>query len=175
MRKILLVLMVQLVLFSAFAQKHTAPKNATAKAVASKPSKPTKEETMDWLATKMQERLKAPRQFVSYSKGIFVYKKPWGSTNVYCTSTIDLNKLTAMSPEYSIDISISGNGLLHTVCDGSSGVEYVNDISIGGNNYHDYSDPFDFKMDNNLLERVVKAYRSLMDYNSSKQTEGEAY
>jgi hypothetical protein len=34
---------------------------------------------------------------------------------------------------------------------------------------------FDFKTDNSLLERVKKALATLIDYNSSKKTEGESF
>lgn len=174
MRKILLVLAVPVIIVPVFAQKRAVTKSPAPKAEVVS-SKPTKAQTMDWLAEKMKERLKAPRQFVSYSKGIFVYKKMYGATGDYCTSTLDLNKVTGMSAQYSVNTYITGSEMMYTACEGGRGNNYTAEVSIGGSNYQDYSDPFDFRTDNGLMERVTTAFRSLVDYNSSKKKEGEAY
>ena len=38
-------------------------------------AKPSKEETMSWIAEKMKENLLSPRKFVSYNDGIFVFTR----------------------------------------------------------------------------------------------------
>lgn len=173
MRKILFVLLMPMTLSPAFAQtvkKAAAPKTETAKT-----EKPTKEATMDWLGSKMKERLKTPRQFVSYNKGIFVYKIMYSAASDYCTMSLDLNKVTGMSAEYSPNTYITGTDLLYTKCEGNRGNNYATTVSIGGTNYQEYTDPFDFRTDNSLAERVTKAFKSLIEYNSSKKADGEAY
>lgn len=158
MKKILFVVLFQSLLICGFGQEKT----------------PTKAETMDWIGGKMKEHLAAPRQFISYSNGLFVYKKEF-KAGVYCTSTVDLNKLTGMSDEYSSDFYVFGKILTHSVCPGD---EYGTDydyISISGPNYDDHSVPFDFNMDNMLLERMRKAFTTLMEYNAAKKGSDEAF
>ena len=130
---------------------------------------------MDWIAGKMKERLVAPREFVSYSNGEFVYKKVIG---VYsCNTTINLNKITGSTPDYATDYYVKGTGIVYTECE--KGYEarggLYNELSIGGPNYNDHSEPFDFKSDNSLLERVKKALVTLIDYNSTKKTADEKF
>jgi hypothetical protein len=156
-----------------------AQKKATAKttkpATENKTTKPTKQETMDWIGGKMKERLVAPREFISYSNGEFVYSKQIG---VYsCTTTIYLNKITGSSTDYATDYYVKGSVISFSDC----GKEYqfrnssANEISIGGPNYKDYGDPFDFRSDNSLLERVKKAFAALIEYNSSKKGADEKF
>ena len=130
---------------------------------------------MDWIAGKMKEHLVSPREFVSYTNGEFKYSKVIG---VYsCTTTIYLNKITGTSSEYSSSYFIKGTGLSFSDC----GKEYqfrnssANEISIGGSNYNDYSDPFDIKADNALLERMKKAIATLIEYNSTQKGADEKF
>jgi hypothetical protein len=161
MKKILFLLFLVTTLSSSFAQKNAAPKD----------EKPTKDETMDWIAGKMKDYLAEPRIFLSYSKGLFAYKK-LDTGDIYCTTTIDLNKLTGMTNEYASDFYVSGKALLHRACPGAgydpSGTDYEN-LSISGLNYNEYSEPFNFKTDNTLVERLRKAFTTLMEYNTPKK------
>jgi hypothetical protein len=173
--KLAVILFASIVSINMNAQKKAPVKKATKPATESTTSKPTKQETMDWIAGKMKERLVAPREFVSYSNGEFVYSKQVG---VYsCNTTIYLNKITGSSPDYSTDYFVKGSMISFSDC----GKEYqfrnssANEISIGGPNYNDYADPFDFKSDNSLLERVKKALATLIDYNSTKKTANEKF
>lgn len=90
--KFAVVLLLTVASVNANAQKK-APAKATNPSTESKSSKPSKQETMDWIAGKMKENLGSYRTFVSYSDGKFVYKKPYERENNFCTTTIDLNKL----------------------------------------------------------------------------------
>ncbi|MCX8526262.1 hypothetical protein OF897_20300 [Chryseobacterium formosus] len=156
------------------AQKKSPAKSAkpaTEKASA----KPTKQETMDWIAEKMKEKLAGNRVFISYSNGEFVYRKQVG---VYsCNTTIYLNRITGSSPEYSDDFFIKSSVISFSDC----GKEYEfrnsssNNISIGGPNYNDYADPFEFKNDNSLVERLKKAFATLIEYNSSQKGANEKF
>jgi len=150
---------------SAFGQKTTTT---------TKEKKPTKQETMDWIAGKMKENLGLGREFVSYNDGKFVYKKEWKAF-VYCVSTIDLNKVMGMNSVYANDFFVSGKGVITAICDddakSTSNYEYV---SISGPNYEDYSAPFNFTADQALVERLKKAFTTLIEYNSVKK-EGESF
>lgn len=172
--KFAIVLLITVAGMNVNAQKK-APAKSTKPSTESKAAKPTKQETMDWIADKMKEHLTGYRQFISYSNGEFVYKKQVG---VYsCNTTIYLNKITGSSPEYSSDFYVKGTGILNTACE--KGYEargdVYNELSIGGQNYNDYSDPFDFRNDNNLVERLKKAFASLIEYNSAKKDAKEAF
>lgn len=148
-----------------FAQKTTAAKE----------KKPTKQETMDWIAGKMKENLGLGREFVSYSNGKFVYKKEWKAF-VYCVTTLDLNKVTGMSSEYASDFFVSGKSIITSLCDDdaktTSLYEYV---SISGPNYEDHSAPFNFTADQALVERLKKAFTTLIEYNAVKKADGESF
>ncbi|WP_131724303.1 hypothetical protein [Chryseobacterium indologenes] len=172
--KLTVILLATVACMSANAQKKASAKT-TKPTTENKAAKPTKQETMDWIAGKMKERLVAPRQFVSYSNGEFVYRNLLG---VYgCNITIYLNRVTGSSPEYSSDFYVKGSGLTYTACD--KGYEHYNksknELSIGGPNYNDYSEPFDFKNDNSLVERLKKAFATLIEYNSDKKTNDEKF
>ncbi|AWH85834.1 hypothetical protein HYN59_12280 [Flavobacterium album] len=167
----LLVLLAVLMTLSVSAQKKATAAKPAAKTTSSKPSKA---ETMDWIAAKMQENLAAPRKFISYSNGLFVYSKQMNSGDV-CTTTIDLNKITGLSNEYSDDFFMSGKQLGGSKCgDGSTNqFEYM---SIAGPNYNDYSAPFNFTPDQTLVERMKKALATLVEYNGeSKKAAGEKF
>ncbi|MCX8534603.1 hypothetical protein [Chryseobacterium luquanense] len=172
--KFAVVLLVTIASVNLNAQKKSPAKSAkpaTEKASA----KPTKQETMDWIAEKMKEKLAGNRVFISYSNGEFVYRKQVG---VYsCNTTIYLNRITGSSPEYSDDFFIKGSVISFSDC----GKEYEfrnsssNNISIGGPNYNDYADPFEFKNDNSLVERLKKAFATLIEYNSSQKGANEKF
>lgn len=156
---------------TANAQKKTAAKPAAKTTSA----KPTKAETMDWIAGKLQENLAAPRKFISYANGLFVYSKQTNSGDI-CTSTIDLNKVTGLSNEYSEDFFISGKQMGVTTCVKDSAPSYFEYISIAGPNYNDYSTPFNFNTDKALQERMRKALEALFEYNSAaKKAPGEKF
>jgi hypothetical protein len=172
--KLGVILLASIVSISVTAQKKSTAKT-TKPSTENKTAKATKQETMDWIAGKMKERLVAPREFISYSNGEFIYSKQIG---VYsCNTTIYLNKITGSSSDYSNDYYVKGSMISFSDC----GKEYqfrnssANEISIGGPNYKDYGDPFDFRSDNSLLERVKNAFATLIDYNSSKKTADEKF
>lgn len=60
---------------------------------------PTKQETMDWIAGKLKQYMRLPknRTFISYSNGIFIYEKRTyicdGRLELTSTNTINLNKV----------------------------------------------------------------------------------
>lgn len=72
---------------------------------------------MDWIASKMKENLASPRQFVSYSNGIFICKKEY-RPGIWFTSTLDLNKVSGMRNEYPDDFYVVGKALIQTICQG---------------------------------------------------------
>ena len=138
-------------------------------------SKPSKEETMSWIADKMKENLISPRKFVSYNAGIFVFSRElYDGKNTVCTLTIDLNKVTGISNEYSNDFYISGKEFNNASW--TDGKNRVYDfLSISGPNYNDYGAPFNFTPDQSLVERLKKAFTSLVKYNSTEKSDKEAY
>ena len=165
MKNFLMVTLCLALSVTAFAQKPTPAKE----------KKPTKQETMDWIAGKMKENLGLGREFVSYSNGKFVYKKEWKAF-VYCVTTIDLNKVTGMSSEYATDVFVSGKGIVSTLCDDEAKTtSFPEYISISGPNYEDYSAPFNFTPDQALVERLKKAFTTLIEFNSVKKAEGESF
>lgn len=165
----LLVLVAVLMTMSVSAQKKPAAK-AAAKPAAAKTanSKPTKAETMEWIAGKMQENLASPRKFISYANGLFVYSKDMYGGEV-CTTTIDLNKVTGLSNEYSEDFFMSGKGMGVTTCVQDTKPNHFEYISIAGPNYKDYSSPFNFTPDQTLVERMRKALTTLVEYNGASK------
>ncbi len=172
--KFAVVLLLTVASMNANAQKKT-PAKATKPATESKSSKPSKQETMDWIAGKMKENLGSYRTFVSYSDGKFVYKKPYERETNFCTTTIDLNKITGMNSEYSDDFYVTGKGCMSTICDNETKASSYQTFSMSGPNYNDYSAPFNFTPDQILVERLKKAVTTLIEYNGSKKEEGEAF
>jgi hypothetical protein len=155
--------------------KPATPAKKPAPAKEATPAAPTKQETMDWIAGKMKEHLQGNREFISYANGEFKYSKVVG---VYsCTTTIYLNKITGSTPDYAGDYYVKGTRMMYTDC----GEEYQarnevgNALSIGGPNYDGYSDPFDFDADSMLLERVKKAFATLIAYNGSQKSANEKF
>ncbi|GAA4166233.1 hypothetical protein GCM10022217_39680 [Chryseobacterium ginsenosidimutans] len=172
--KLAIVLMLTIVGMSVNAQKKATVKT-TKSTTESKTVKPTKQETIDWIGGKMKEKLAGNREFISFSNGEFVYRKQVG---VYsCDTTIYLNKITGSSSEYSADFYVKGTGIVRTACEKgyeARGGNY-NELSIGGPNYNDYSDPFEFKNDNSLVERLKKAFATLIEYNSEQKGADEKF
>ncbi|WP_129054433.1 MULTISPECIES: hypothetical protein [unclassified Chryseobacterium] len=172
--KLPIILLITVVSMNVNAQKKTTAKPAK-QATENKTSKPSKQETMDWIAGKMKEGLGKEREFVSYSNGEFVYKVKIGAYD--CISTVYLNKITGMSPEYSNDFYVKGSVIKYT----DFGKEFSfrnisdNEMSIAGPNYNEYTQPFSFKNDDALVARLKKAFTTLIDYNSTKRAAGEAF
>lgn len=161
------------------AQKKAPVKTTQQKtSVANKTAKPTKQETMDWIAGKMKENivLRNGNEFVSYKDGIFIYKNIYGA-NKFCQYSYDLNKVTAMGDEYTDDLYISGRGLIYVECDydrAGQGNSF-NNLSIGGPNYNNYRAPFSFTPDAALMERLRKAFTTLVEYNATKKAPDEKF
>ncbi|MBC5836190.1 hypothetical protein G6N05_14855 [Flavobacterium sp. F372] len=175
--KLAIVLLVTIASMNVNAQKKVAVKTAKP-ATESKTTKPTKQETMDWIAGKMKENLLGTlgdyRHFVSYSNGIFVYKKE-AKINEWYFTTIDLNKVTGMNNEYSKDFYISGKGLVNTVLEGKEYGTLIDFLSISGPNYNDYAAPFNFTPDQALVDRLKKAFTTLIEYNSKQKGADEKF
>lgn len=165
-RRILLATLCLTLVFNSFAQKTTTAKE----------KKPSKQETMDWIAGKMKENLTGGREFVSYIDGKFSYKKEW-KTSIYCVTTIDLNNVLGMNSEYSADFFVSGKNLTFVHCDNDKPDQgsYKEYLSISGPNYKDYTAPFNFTPDATLVERLKKAVAVLIQYNAPKKGENESF
>ncbi|WP_411811183.1 hypothetical protein ACLB9Y_14260 [Chryseobacterium scophthalmum] len=175
--KLAIVLLVTIASMNVNAQKKAPVKAAkpTTQNTEAKEAKPTKQQTMDWIAGKMKENLGSYRTFISYADGKFVYKKPYETLTNYCTTTIDLNKITGMNSEYSEDFYVTGKGCLTTLCDKESNAASYEAFSVSGPNYSNYSAPFNFTPDQSLVERLKKAVATLIEYNSTKKGAGEAF
>lgn len=159
------------------AQKKSTAKTTKSTTTASSSSKATKQETMDWIAGKMKENLAYPRKFVSYENGIITWSKEMGGGGIshLCTSSLNLNKVTGMSNEYSDDVFISGKSLNPSQCTGEQNPTIYEYVSISGPDYNEYGAPFDFTTDKSLSERMKKALMTLVEYNGSKKTAGEKF
>ncbi|MDY0931043.1 hypothetical protein [Chryseobacterium sp. CFBP8996] len=172
--KLAIVLLVTIASMNVNAQKKSPVKAATP-TTENTEAKPTKQQTMDWIAGKMKENLGSYRTFISYVDGKFVYKKPYETLTNYCTTTIDLNKITGMNSEYSEDFYVTGKGCLTTLCDKESNAASYEAFSVSGPNYSNYSAPFNFTPDQSLVERLKKAVATLIEYNSTKKGAREAF
>jgi len=178
MKKIILVLVFQFIITGTNAQDKTTP---------------TKQETMDWIAGKMKQYLQTPRIFVSYSNGIFIYKKPLVDAideNKICGfayTTIDLN-LVSREQGYNDENKtlksecLFGNKLIvtksvmienYTVPEDEIG-NYVylaplNNYRYTDAPYHDVT-VFDLSIEYGLIERVRKACANLVLFNTQQNT-----
>lgn len=161
---------------TASAQKKATAKPAKATTTASS-SKATKQETMDWIAGKMKENLAFPRKFVSYENGIITWSKEMGGGGVskLCTSSLDLNKVTGISNEYSDDLFISGKGFNPSKCTDDKYPTIYEYLAISGPNYSDHGAPFNFTTDKSMTERMRKALTTLVEFNSPKKVAGEKF
>lgn len=167
--KLAILLFPVMVGVNAYAQKRTTSKPTKPK-TESTAAKPTKAETMDWIGGKMKENLGQYREVISYESGKFIYKRPY--LNGHCLVTIDLNKVTGMSNEYSEDFYIMGKDLIKSECDNVEETKSNNqEVSISGPNYDGYSAPFNFTPDQALVARLRKAFATLIEYNSSKKAD----
>ncbi|MCT2562525.1 hypothetical protein [Chryseobacterium herbae] len=175
--KLAIVLLVTVASMGLNAQKKTTAKS-TKPSTENKTAKPTKQETMDWIAGKLKENLATynDRTFVSYQDGIFVYRSQYAGPSKFCEYSYDLNKVTGMKNEYS-DFFVSGNKQLFAHCDYDRAGEgnYYNYISISGPNYNKYRSPFNFGTDQALVERLEKAFQTLVEYNSTKKGADEKF
>lgn len=172
--KLTIVLLITVASMNMNAQKK-APAKAAKPITESKTTKPTKQETMDWIAGKMKEALGKERELISYSNGEFIYKLKIGAYD--CISTIYLNKITGSSSEYSNDFYVKGSVIKYTDFGKEFNFRNIsnNEISIAGPNYNNYTQPFNFKNDDALVERLKKAFANLIEYNSAKKESGEAF
>ncbi|BAP33365.1 initiator RepB protein [Chryseobacterium sp. StRB126] len=175
--KLAIVLLVTVASMGVNAQKKTTAKPSKS-ATESKTAKPTKQETMDWIGGKMKENLAGTlgdfRHFVSYSNGIFVYKKE-AKMNEWYFTTIDLNTVKGMNSEYSKDFYVTGKKLVNTVLEGKEYGTEKDFLSISGPNYNDYSAPFNFTADQALVERLKKAFATLIEYNATQKGADEKF
>lgn len=164
--KLAILLFPMMVSVHAYAQKGTTSKSTKPKTETA--AKPTKQETMDWIGSKMKENLGKYKEVISYEGGKFTYKRPY--LNGHCLVTVDLNKVTGMSNEYSDDFYIMGKELIMTKCDNKETTN-SQQISISGPNYDGYIAPFNFTPDQALVARLRKAFATLIEYNSSKNAD----
>ena len=172
--KLAVVLLVTAASMSVNAQKKTTPKS-TKPATENKASKPTKQETMDWIAGKMKDNLVTGRKFISYNDGIFVTNQRFPG-GIGVTLSIDLNKVTGISNEYSSDFIISGVKLYSVEESRDPGtLKYGQNIFISGPNYEDRDVAFNFTPDQALVERLRKAFTTLVEYNATKKGADEKF
>ncbi|WP_123947302.1 hypothetical protein [Chryseobacterium pennae] len=175
--KLAIVLLITVTSMGVNAQKKITSKPAKP-ATENKTAKPTKQETMDWIGGKMKENLAGKlgdfRHFVSYSNGIFVYKKEMKMNEWYFT-TIDLNTVKGMNDEYSKDFYVTGKKLVNTVLEANEYGTEQDFLSISGPNYNDYAAPFSFTADQALVERLKKAFATLIEYNATKKGSNEKF
>lgn len=172
--KLAVVLIITLASMNVNAQKKAAVKTSKP-TTENKTAKPTKQETMDWIAGKMKENLLERYKFSSYNNGVFTFTTALNG-NSTCTSSIDLNKVTGISNEYSNDFYVAGKALQSTSCPDRrdwSGV-YEN-ISISGPNYNEYHIFFNFTPNQALVERLKKAFTTLVEYNSTRKGADEKF
>ena len=191
MKKITLILLLQVIMLSASAQEEKIP---------------TKLETMDWIAGKLKQYMRLPnnRTFLSYGNGIFVYEKRTYTCDnrlaVTSKNTIDLNKVADYSicyfkPNHSVDLitngsycdmsEIKGQNLIYTAStnhlSGRFTYSYGNEIRIAGELDSD-CDPinwsageiytgFNLDLEAGLLTRMAKALKALIKYNTIKPGE----
>lgn len=166
--KLAIILFPMMVGVHVYAQKSIPSKSSKPKTETA--AKPTKAETMDWIGGKMKENLGKYKEVISYEAGKFTYKRPY--LNGHCLVTIDLNKVTGMSNEYSEDFYIMGKDLIKSECDNVEQTKSNNqEVSISGPNYDGYSAPFNFTPDQALVARLRKAFATLIEYNSSKKAD----
>jgi|GEM_PF-905744 len=140
MKKILCFILLQITFLGIYAQSTKTP---------------TKQETMDWIAGKLKQYMRLPknRTFISYSNGIFVYdRRRYTCDNRLAESsrnTIDLNKVSDYTicrnkPSQELDYytygcaesQIIGQNLIYTASTnyitGKSKNGYTNVIRIAG-------------------------------------------
>ncbi|MCS3530541.1 5'-3' exonuclease [Chryseobacterium sp. JUb7] len=133
---------------------------------------------MDWIAGKMKENIGTHRDeaFLSYKDGIFTYRSNYG-IDKFCDYSFDLNKVTKMNSEYSDDFYIQGRQLIYVQCDYDKAGQgnFYNNLSISGPNYNNYRTPFSFTPDQALVDRLKKAFATLVEYNSTKKEASEAF
>ncbi|MFP3593431.1 hypothetical protein [Chryseobacterium sp. SIMBA_038] len=173
--KLAIVLLITVASMNMNAQKK-APAKAAKLDTETKTAKPSKQETMDWIAEKWKENLGQNRVVISYKNGIFVLRRNYVGAG-YCDFTYDFNKITGMNNEYSDDFYIFGKQMTSIHCDNEAPgyVEYKEYLSISGPNYNDYGAPFIFTTQQALVERLKKAFTTLIEYNSAKKDSGEAF
>ena len=152
-----------------------APAKSTKPATENKAAKPTKQETMDWIAGKMKENLVTGRKFISYNDGIIVTNQTFAG-GITVTLSIDLNKVTGISNEYSSDLIMSGVKLYSVEESRDPGsLKYGQNIFISGPNYESRDVAFNFTPDQALVERLRKALTTLVEYNATKKAAGEKF
>jgi len=183
--KLVFVLMTTVASMTVNAQKKatvktTKPKTEvkTAQSIKeSKAAKPTKQETMDWIAGKMKENIQNNQEisFISYNEGVFVYRNNYGSS--HDDYTIDLNKVTGMNSEYSEDFYVSGYKLVYIQhhYDKPGKGDFHSNLKISGPNYNGYLGSFYFTPDQALVDRLKKAFSTLIDYNSTQKGADEKF
>lgn len=181
--KLAITLMVTIVSLNVNAQKKatiktTKPKTEVKTNTETKAAKPTKQETMDWIAGKMKENIDthSDDKFISYKDGIFVYRNNYG-INKFDDYSFDLNKVTGVNNEYSKDFYVSGTQMvfIHHHYDKSGEGVSGNYLSISGPNYNNYLTAFSFTPDQALVERLKKAFATLVEYNSTKKGADEKF
>lgn len=76
-----------------------------------------------------------------------------------------------MNSEYSDDFYIQGRQLIYVQCDYDKAGQgnFYNNLSISGPNYNNYRTPFSFTPDQALVDRLKKAFATLVEYNSTKK------
>ena len=140
----------------------------------------TKQETMDWIASKMKDyliTLPDPdypydfRQFVSYQNGIFTYKRNYEADDEerscgFNYLSIDLNRVMGYTRAYD-NITITGVKIIFAsksalICDMNN---FVPDGTV------DLVSCFAFAYEQNLVNRLENALKHLVNLNTMKPGE----
>jgi hypothetical protein len=183
--KLVIVFVTTVTSMNVNAQKKTTPKatkpktevKTTPPGTETKAAKPTKQETMDWIAGKMKENIQNSEEikFVSYNEGVFVYRNNYGSS--FDDYSIDLNKVTGISSEYSKEFYVSGYKLIYLQhhYDKPGKGDFHSNLHVSGPKHNGYLGSFYFTPDQALVERLRKAFTTLIEYNSTKKGEGESF
>lgn len=136
----------------------------------------TKQETMDWIASKFSKHLQSnddvKRSFYSYSMGQFSYrifdKADDGESS--CGSriiTIDLNKLTG----YNNHLVITGNNMITVNTRLSTCETYGPPFDQNKIDIVDNDGPFNIDNETGLAERMKKALDHLLKFNTRNSNE----
>jgi hypothetical protein len=143
-------------------------------------TKPTKQETMDWIGNKFGELLASPRKFISNKDGILTYKNSTGIT-VY----LNFNKVTSYKFRDYYGGGICDYGCNNIQLIGKNLVKYSTTIPADDTFKEfeglkeNFKDDYEMVLDGidevkELRYRLEKAIRALVDYNTSKSAK-EAY
>lgn len=143
----------------------------------SQEKKPTKQETMDWIASKFKNNIKEKgAEFISHSKDVITIRTPiyYGKTEDYSFYEIDLLKVTqviTVDDAQSEIFKIAGKELATTYKDSKNkeieSTFYLIFYARSEKAVLHYV--IDFGSESNLKERMIKAFQTLAEYNNAEK------